>query len=215
MRILAARVLFAAAPAVSQDDALILRAFEQSPAGQAMGVGPQGVRVRSPQGDVVVVGWDRVLAVPASLREAAEPFRNLATDTWRARTRLERGDLVLAEPLLQATFERAQAEQRLLRGPTGMVVAEGLLRCRLARGAVAAAIEPWLLWMDAAIVRQPRTTFANSTWATDVGLASAIDPASELCPYLPPIWLDSPSLRLVLQLLHEMTMPMQPRDEGV
>ena len=200
MRLATALVLIATAPALCQDDALVLRAFEQPPTGQAMGVGPQGVRVRSPQGDVVVVGWDRVLAVPAALREAADPYQKLAVATWRARTRMERGDLVLAEPLLQAAFEAAQAEERQLRGPTGLVVAEGLLRCRLARGAGAAAIEPWLAWLDAAIVRQPRTTFANRAWATDVGLPAAIDPSSELSPQLPPIWLASPSLTLVLQL---------------
>ncbi|MGD1916848.1 MAG: hypothetical protein ACFCBV_11765 [Phycisphaerales bacterium] len=200
MRLATALVLIATAPALCQDDALVLRAFEQPPTGQAMGVGPQGVRVRSPQGDVVVVGWDRVLAVPAALREAADPFQGLAVDTWRARTRMERGDLILAAPLLQAVFEAAQAEGRQLRGPTGLVVAEGLLRCRLARGAGAAAIEPRLAWLDAAIVRQPRTTFANRAWATDVGLPAAIDPSSELSPQLPPIWLASPSLTLVLQL---------------
>ncbi|MEQ8845500.1 MAG: hypothetical protein RIB58_11660 [Phycisphaerales bacterium] len=193
-------ILAMVAPALAQGDALVLRAFETPPPGQAMGVGPQGVRVRSPQGDVVVVGWDRVLHVPASLQEAAAPFEQLAEDAWRARVRLERGDLVLAEPLLQEAFDAARAQNGGLRGPTGLVVAEGLLRCRLGRNASAAAIEPWLAWVDAAIVRQPRTTFAHRDWARQAGLREVIDPATELSPMLPPMWLPSPSLRLVPQL---------------
>ena len=200
MRLAAAGLLVCAAQALCQGDALVLRAFEQPPPGTAMGVGPQGVQVRSPQGDVVVVGWDRVLRLPAALAEAGEPFEALAIESWRARARLERGDLVLAEPLLQALFDRAKAGELDLRGPTGLVIAEGLLRCRLARGASAAAIEPWLAWLDAAIVRQPRTTFAHRGWAQQAGLPSVVDPATELCPLLPPMWLPTPSLQVMPQL---------------
>lgn len=200
IRALPVLILANASPVWAQDDALVLRAFEQPPPGRAMGVGPQGVQVRTAQGDVVVVGWDRVLRPPPSLAEAAEPFQQLSTHAWRARTRIERGDLVLAEPLLLDVFERTRADDRSLRGPTGLVVAEGLLRCRLARGATAAAIEPWLAWLDASIVRQPRTTFANRQWAREAGLQTVIDPATELAPMLPPMWLETPSLQLVLQL---------------
>lgn len=189
-----------ASPVLAQGETLVLRAFERPPPGQAMGVGPQGVQVRTGQGDVVIVGWDRVLRLPAALAGAAEPFDGLAVDAWRARTRIERGDLVLAEPLLQGIIERADAQGVPLRGPTGLVVAEGLLRCRLARGANAAALEPWLAWIDASIVRQPRTTFAHRDWAQEAGLPPVIDGTTELCPLLPPMWLATPSLRLVIQL---------------
>ncbi len=188
-----------ASPLAAQDE-LVLRGFEQPPPGRAMGVGPQGVQVRTSQGDVVIVGWDRVLRPPASLAEASEPFDALAMDSWRARSRVERGDLVLAEPLLQQVFDRARSEGQGLRGPTGLVVTEGLLRCRLARGATAAAIEPWLAWLDASIVRQPRTTFAHRQWAREAGLPQVIDPSTELCHLLPPMWLATPSLQLVTQL---------------
>lgn len=185
-------------PAGGQDG-LVLRGFEQPPSGQAMGVGPQGVQVRTGSGDVVIVGWDRVLSPPAALAEASEPYTALSMEAWRARSRVERGDLVLAEPLLQAIFERARAGTPL-RGPTGLMVAEGLMRCRLARGASASAIEPWLAWLDASIVRQPRTTYAHRQWAQEAGLPQIIDLATELCPLVPPMWLASPSLQLVLQL---------------
>lgn len=200
MRLGVAVVLSIASPVLAQGEGLVLRAFEQPPAGQAMGVGPQGVQVRTSQGDVVIVGWDRVLRPPASLADAAEPYDGFALDVWRARARVERGDLVLAEPLLQDIFESASEDGTPLRGPTGLVVAEGLLRCRLARGANAAALEPWLAWIDASIVRQPRTTFAHRAWAQEAGLPSVIDPTTELCPLLPPMWLDTPALRIVPQL---------------
>lgn len=192
--------MVASLPAMAQDQGLVLRAFEQPPAGRAMGVGPQGVQVRSSQGDMVIVGWDRVLQPPASLAEAAEPYNQLSMDTWRARSRVERGDLVLAEPLFESIFERSSEDGVPLRGPTGLVVAEGLLRCRLARGASAAALEPWLAWIDASIVRQPRTTFAHRDWAQEAGLPPVIDGGTELCPLLPPMWLATPSLQLVVQL---------------
>lgn len=199
MRLAAVTVLACAASVLGQGDTLVLRGFEQPPPGQAMGVGPQGVQVRSPQGDVVIIGWDRVLQLPTALAEAGEPFDQLSLESWRARARIERGDLVLAEPVLQGLFESARAGAFALRGPTGLVVAEGLLRCRLARGAGAAAIEPWLVWLDAAIVRQPRTTYAHRTWAQRAGLPTVIDPATELCPMLPPMWLATPALQLTLQ----------------
>jgi hypothetical protein len=200
LRLAAVALLLGASLASAQGDELVLRAFEQPPPGEAMGVGPQGVQVRSSQGDVVIVGWDRVLRPPSALLEAAEPFERLASESWRGRARIERGDLVLAEPVMQGLFERAAAEGPALRGPTGLVVAEGLLRCRLARGASASAIEPWLVWLDASVVRQPRTTFAHRRWALEAGLPEVIDPATELCPLLPPMWLPTPSLQLVLQL---------------
>lgn len=197
---IAAILMVVSLPAMAQDQSLVLRAFEQPPAGQAMGVGPQGVQVRTRQGDVVIVGWDRVLRLPASLAEAAGPYDQLSTDAWRARARVERGDLVLAEPLLQSIFERAEDDGLALRGPTGLVIAEGLLRCRLARGASAAALEPWLAWIDASIVRQPRTTFSHRDWAQEAGLPPVVDGTTELCSLLPPIWLATPSLHLVVQL---------------
>lgn len=200
MRLLAFLLVLALASVLrAQGDTLVLRGFESPPSGEAVAVDALGVRVRSAQGDMVVVGWDRVLRLPESLAQEGEPFEQLALDAWRARTRLERGDLVLAEPLLESLFERA----RPLRGPTGLFVAEGLLRTRLARGAGEAGIEPWLAWVDANAVRTPRTTYANAQWARQAGLAAVIDADTELCPALPPMWLGSASLRLVLQLTDE------------
>lgn len=180
----------------AQDGVLVLRAFEAAPQGEAVAADALGVRVRNAQGDSVVVGWDRVLRLPEILAEAGEPYEQYALDAWRARTRIERGDLVLAEPLL----ESLSARYRPLRGPTGLVIAEGLLRARLARNANESGIEAWLAWLDANVVRQPRTSFANAQWARQAGLPPVIDAQTELCPTLPPMWLATASLQLLLDL---------------
>lgn len=195
MRPLAWLIVLALAPlACAQDGTLVLRAFEAPPPGEPVAADAQGVRVRTAAGDTVVVGWDRVLRLPEALAAAGEPHASLALDAWRARTRVERGDLVLAEPLLESLF----ASHQPLRGPTGLVIAEGLLRARLARGAGESGIEAWLAWLDANVVRQPRTTFANALWARQAGLPAVIDADTELCPALAPMWLGSASLQLVL-----------------
>ncbi|MEO1008359.1 MAG: hypothetical protein AAFX79_07315 [Planctomycetota bacterium] len=194
MRPLVLSIALLAAHAACAQDALVLRSYEAAPAGDALDAGPQGIRVRTEAG-VVVVGWDRVLRAPSALGvDEAQLARGRAI--WRARTRVERGDRVLAEPILERLF----AEPAARTGPTRLVVAEGLLRCRLARGATAAAVEPWLAWLDASAVREPNTAYAGRDWSARAGLAGVTDDATELCPQLPPMWLGTTAAPLVLGL---------------
>src|SRR6185436_14279511 len=77
-----------------------------------------------------------------SAKKAAE-FEALSTKAWRARTRAERGDWAAAEPLFEELFPLIEGKD----GPTAAMVAEGLVRCRLRRGAQGAALWPWLEWL--------------------------------------------------------------------
>lgn len=87
-----------------------------------------------------LVAWDLVRGVSGS-PVPSEVDANLAVaeSLWRARIRIERGDHELAEPVLRARWEQFRA----LDGPTAALVKEGLMRCALARGDLAGALEPW------------------------------------------------------------------------
>src|SRR5690606_25081264 len=123
--------------------------------------------------------------------DEAAPFMDLAEQVWRARRRLERGDAVSAEPLLEDLF----AQTRSWRGPTRAVIAEGLMRCRLRRGAQVGAIEPWLALLDARASAAPGIEPWATEWARDAGLGAVQDAATGLAPALPPMWLDWPAVR--------------------
>ena len=144
-----------------------------------------GVRLGGPAPRTI--GWDRVLRVDDEHLDAAAPFAMVADSAWRARTRLARGDVRLAEPLFEQLFEQYRGRT----GPTALVVAEGLLRCRLSRGAQAGAVEPWIETL--------RIRATGERLAGEPPLPPALDDATGLAPALPPIWLDTPALEALLR----------------
>lgn len=172
-------------------DAVTLRGGEGAPPlmDKVVAVDLAGVHIGSdPKVATLIVPWDRVRAFAGSEPQRAE-FGPLADTAWRARTRLERGDFVSAEPLFERLFEQYRTQAV---GGTGAVVAEGLLRCRLRRGAHVAAVEAWLSAIRAA--GATRTPVLHADWASEAGLAPVIDSASGLVPAVPPIWLAWPSV---------------------
>src|SRR5207248_1943375 len=90
------------------------------------------------------IGWDRVQRVEGEHAAEADGLAELADRTWRARSRIERGDFASAEPLFEQLFASMTGHD----GPTAAIASEGLLRCRLARGAQAGAVWPWLEWLS-------------------------------------------------------------------
>lgn len=135
----------------------------------ASAVSVEGVRV-GPR----LIPWDRVRVVEGELAGEAEAWLDIAEKLWRARARLERGDAAMAEPLFEEVFESLRGSP----GPTALAAAEGLLRCRLARGARAAAVEPWLevkrLRREGALVEFRGPPVIDAEWG--------------LAPALPPVW---------------------------
>ncbi|MEM1185570.1 MAG: hypothetical protein AAGI53_11310 [Planctomycetota bacterium] len=126
-----------------------------------------------------VVGWDAVRSVDGDLASPAQPFVAAGRLAWRARTRLERGDAFAAEPLL----EPLMAEFAGHRGPTPALIAEGVLRCRLRRGALTSAIPAWLMLLDA-------DRRADRSAPLIPSLNPVVDPQTGLVPALPPLWID-------------------------
>jgi len=86
------------------------------------------------------IPWDRVKVVTGQMASEALEYAEISEAAWRARTRLARGDALLAEPL----FEWLYALYMLEEGATAGLVAEGYTRCLLDRGAQAEAVAPWL-----------------------------------------------------------------------
>lgn len=174
---------------------LLLRGPEQPPGAAVSSIDDRGVYVVDAAGTLHLVTWDRVLRVEGPRAEDAAPYMPLAQDAWRARARLERGDAISAEPLFEDLYVRTANH----RGPTREVIAEGLMRCRLRRGAQIGAIGPWLALLDAraggaeggATGIQP---YARN-WAEQAGLGEVLDRATGLAPALPPMWLDWPAVR--------------------
>ncbi len=159
------------------------------PPGEVVSVTLDGVLVRqevpsapgAPAGEIeTLLGLDRVQRVFGEHADAFVELEPIARDAWRARARLERGDPVAAEPLYESLAEIYRGRT----GPTASAVFEGLLRCRLRRGAYPQAIDAWLGWTAAA-------------GANDAGLIGSlrgvVDRGTGLVPSLPPFWIDTPN----------------------
>ncbi len=148
--------------------------------GRIMRVDEAGLVIRETGGASTAVSWDRVRAVRQERHERQDPrlegWLRQGERMWRARTRLERGDVVLAEPLFRELFGdtrgRSHAGARL--------VAEGLLRCRLTRGDQAGAVLPAL-----EVIRLHRAGIESDAYRT---LPAVLDEKHELVPALPPAW---------------------------
>lgn len=162
---------------------------ERSPlAGVIERVDSAGVVLRQPDGPMRVLSWDVVRAVPADAADAVRPFADLADGAWRARARLERGDVGGAEPVLEHLFARTRGTD----GPTPAMIAEALCRCRLERWAHGGAMWTWLEWLRVTRAAGPE---ASRLWlGGGVDLPPVFDARTGLCPQLPPLWPASPGV---------------------
>lgn len=143
-----------------------------------------------PAGSDEPIAWHRVRTIEGPLAGGFERYRDRARAVWRAGARLERGDAAAAEPLFASAFEFYRGET----GPTSAMVAEGLLRCRLARDASVPALEAWASLLVACGNNPARA--ARRRYA----LPPVIDARTGLCPGLPPIFRPSPSLQRLSDL---------------
>jgi hypothetical protein len=155
-----------------------------------------GVTVRSSLGADHVVPWDRVRRViPAPQDPQHQRFMAAAVDLWRARSRVQRNDTALAEPLLERLFEQYRGRTH----ETALVVAEGLLRCRIARADHVRAVIPAL-----EVARLRRSEVATDAYSM---LPPVFDADHALCTVLAPAWLPSP-------LLESLARELESYDAG-
>ena len=139
------------------------------------------------------VRWDFVRDFQVDRAEPGlAPYREISVSLWRARTRLERNDFALAEPIFERLFQHYRGQSN----EASLLVAEGLLRCRLIRGANEAAVLPAL-----EAIRMRRTIKPASP--IFAGLPQVFDDVTSLCSQLPPVWVVSSEL---VQLERELSV---------
>jgi hypothetical protein len=169
-----------------------------------------GVRLRvrgTDEADItdLMLSWDRIADVriggPSQPRlpELMERARQL----FHARTRMERGDFANAEPIFELEFPGVIGRD----GETALVIADGLVRCRLDRGNLSGALEPGLEYARMRRAGVTATGDGDHMPPTTVrtgsrGVIPMWDDRYGLLPYLPPVWLQGPAFEgAVSQLL--------------
>ena len=164
----------------------------------------EGVSCTRDSGATILVPWDRVRSIEGikdpSLREAWAIQKPISEELWRARTRVQRGDARLAEPLFERHFDRmmSSSEDSELR----LIVAEGLLRVRLARGAIEGALP--------AALETIRLRRAGVTTDRYEGLPDIIDERFWLVPALPPITTNQVQTELLAERLEPWLGAIDP-----
>jgi len=167
---------------VAAADVIVRRGGESRLVGRIEKVDDAGVRILPENASInMVISWDRVRSIEAETVISMAEYADFATQCWRARSRLERNDHALAEELFRQLFERTRGQTH----ETALVVAEGLLRCRLARGDNVGAVLPWL-----ETARLRRAVRDSTAYAL---LPPVLD-GTGLCPSLPPLWIDDRGL---------------------
>lgn len=166
---------------------ITLRGGESAPAYEVRGMSDAGVRVRTGTTPERVLSWDRVERIEGPLAAEAKGYMAIADAAWRARLRLERGDCASAEAIYEDLFKTFAGQS----GPTAAAIAEGLMRCRLRRGAQAAATGAWVAWVEAAIPLQDYVSELNARDLPDCPMF--IDPITGLVPALPPMMMSTPA----------------------
>lgn len=164
------------------EDVVVRRDGLEPIRGQIVVIDEQGVTIRGDGGMAAsqLVTWDRVRNVQTRRHEPSLSGRlTMAEDLWRARSRLERGDAALAEPI----FERLFNDYRGSTNEIALIVAEGLLRCRLNRLANELAVIPAL-----EVIRLRRAEVGTDRYRM---MPPVYDGELALCPALPPTWTDS------------------------
>jgi len=163
---------------VTHADVVERRGSEPQLVGRIEVIDAAGVKIITDSGVQHIVSWDRVRAVSGDSSASMARYAEFAIQAWRARSRLERGDAAMAERLFEQLFTQTRGQTH----ETALVIAEGLLRCRLARGEHVAAVIPWL---ESARLRK---ALSKETSVYRL-LPGVIDEQTRLCPWLAPLWI--------------------------
>ncbi len=136
------------------------------------------VNVDNTPGQSTRIPWSSIQSIePLQSRPRMQSFIEEGKLLWRAKERLLRGDVHLAEPLFAKQFNRLLGTD----GSDSRLAAEGLLRIYLAKGELGKAIHPWLetARLHESGIESPFSSFQ-----------SILDDKTMLCSHLPPFVLD-------------------------
>jgi hypothetical protein len=129
-----------------------------------------------------------VRAVEGPLAAEFREQESLAMTLWRAGARLDRGDGPGAEPL----YEKLWGQTSDVHGPTRAEIAGGLLACRVQRGALAAAIESWAVWL----AESPTLDASDAERCRNRLIAAdGLDATAQWLVGSPPVFVDGPFVR--------------------
>ena len=176
-------------------DIVVLQDGVGSHSGTIMASDESSLRLETQTGQRMTLPWDIIRSVKfedPSLEPSSMKSRlDRADRIWRARKRLQRGDAALAEPEFERLFDPSPAR----RGETDLIIAEGLLRCRLNRGALADAVVPALEVARLRALKIQTNRFDQ--------LVPIHDEQTALCIYLPPAFPSGQSVARQIRQLSE------------
>jgi hypothetical protein len=167
-----------------EDDVVIRRDGLEPLRGRIIVIDDAGVTIRADDlSPSRLVPWDRVRDVQAaSSYPRLDERLAMAEELWRARSRLERGDAALAESIFERLFDQSRGRTN----ETALIIADGLLRCRLNRMANDLAVIPTL-----EVIRLRRAGVETDRYRMK---PAVYDGEYQLCPAVPSVWMDSPRL---------------------
>jgi hypothetical protein len=139
------------------------------------------------------IGWDRVRAVTGESAADADPYMDLADAAWRARTRLDRGDVRGAAAALDRIGDRLEGAE----GPTPLLVYETALSVHSRTGDAPAALAAWL--------QLRRLLHSPVSWSE-----RGLDVSTGLAPAAPPV-MTPEHTRRALQTLERTKHPSVAR----
>ncbi len=179
-------------------DTIILRDGDEPLRGTILSGGESGLRLQlaNPERDTRLVPWSAVLEIQSARpHPSLQIFLQQGTELHRAKQRLLRGDVMLAEPLFIEAFARLKGSDT----EDARLASEGLLRCAISRGDYTIAVHPWLetVRLEEMNISSP---FSN--------LQPILDPSTLLCPHLPPVWIDDKDLIRICNDYRILTQPI-------
>lgn len=176
-------------------DTVVLRDGLGEQTGRLLASDDGALRLQVDEDELVQIPWDQIREIRmgdgSPLQDQLRSRLERARKIWRARSRLQRGDHALAEPLFAELFKADPGRVT----ETDLIIAEGLLRCRLERGAMEDALVPAL-----EVSRLLRLGVRTNRYSDLVPVADAEQP---LCHYLPPIWVDDSKISRLIRDLNE------------
>ena len=141
------------------------------------------VKQESQNGSSIRIPWSTIKSIePIETRPRLQQFMEQGDQLWRAKLRLIRGDVQLAELIFEEQFERLIGTD----GEDTRLASEGLLRVLVAQGHRTQALRPWL-----ETVRLQEIGF-ESPFST---LQPILDVQTMLCPHLPLINVETKDLQ--------------------
>lgn len=134
--------LAAAASAWAQPGTTTLWLWSQPDSRQVVVIliNAQGLRIAEPGQPVSQIGWHEIRQIEGPEAGTTAEFLKQGRTVWRALARIDRGDFVTAEPMLEQAADDLAPEP----GPTARAVWLGLMKCRRSRLALESAAGAWL-----------------------------------------------------------------------